>query len=96
MGWLCLETPMVGAEGKIVTFWTSRLLENAFLQQFHDNKCLWDLLVLYYFGYEVMLFQIFFKYQNLENKLSYATNPEFWINLKIFHPWVRQFKIGEI
>ena len=28
-------------------------------QQFHDNKCLWDSLVLYYFGYRVILFQIF-------------------------------------
>ena len=48
---------------------------------------IWDSLVLCYFGYEVILFQIFFKYQNPENKLSYVTNPEFRINLEIFHPW---------
>ena len=87
MDWLNLETPMVGVERKIVTFWRSRSMENAFPRQFHDNKCLWDSLVLYYFGYEVILFQIFFKYQNPENKLSYVTKPEFRINPEIFHPW---------
>ena len=78
---------MVGAKGKIVTFWRSRSLENAFPWQFHNNKHLWNSLVLYYFGYEVILFQIFFKYQNPENKLSYVTNPEFRINPEIFHLW---------
>ena len=29
--------------------------------------------------YEVILFQKFFKYQNLQNKFSYVTNPEFRI-----------------
>ena len=53
-----------------------------------ENKCLWDSLVLHYFGYKVILFQISFKYQNPENKLSYATNPESWINPEIFHPWI--------
>ena len=85
MDWLSLETPMVDAKGKIVTFWRSRLLENAFPRQFHDSKCLWDSLVLYYFGYKVIIFQIFSKYQNPENKLSHVTNPEFWINPEIFH-----------
>ena len=37
MDWLSLETPMVGADGKIVTFWRCRSLENAFPRQFHDN-----------------------------------------------------------
>ena len=87
MTWPGLETPMVGANEKLVTFWRSRLLENAFHQQFHDNKCLWDLIVLYYFGYEVILFQIFFKYQNPESTLSYVKNPEFQINPEIFYPW---------
>ena len=31
-------------------------------------------------------FQIFFKYQNPENKLFYVTIPEFRINPEIFHP----------
>ena len=92
MDWLCLETPMVGAEGKIVTFWRSRSLKNAFARKFHDNKCLLDSLVLYYFGYEVILFQIFFKYQNPENKLSYVTNAEFQINPEIFYPGRRKNK----
>ena len=62
-------------------------LENALPQQFHDNKCIWDSLLLYYFGYEVILFQMFFEYQNPEDKLSYVTNPETQINPEIFHPW---------
>ena len=63
-------------------------MENAFSRQFHDNKCLWDSLVLYYFSYEVILFQIFFEYQNPENKLSYVTNPEIRINPETFHPCI--------
>ena len=86
---------MLGAEGKFVTFWRSRSLKNAFSGRFQDNKCLWDLLVLYYFGYEVVLFQIFFKYQNPENILSYVTNPEFRINPEIFHPW-QKYKFEKI
>ena len=78
---------MVGTEGKTVTLWRSSSLENAFPQQFHDNKSLWDSLALHYFGYEVILFQIFFKYQHPENILPYVTNPEFRINPEIFHPW---------
>ena len=88
MDWLSLETPMVGAEGKTVTFWGSRSLENVFLRQFHDKKCLWDSLVLYFFSYNVTLFQILFKYQNPEKWLSYVTNPEFRINPEIFHPCI--------
>ena len=85
MDWLSLETPMVDTKGKIATFWRSRLLENAFPRQFHDNKCFWDLL---YLGCKVILFQIFFKYQNTENKSSYITNLEFHINPEIFYPWI--------
>ena len=89
MDWLSLETPMVGVERKFVTFWRSISLENALPQQFHDNKCLWDSLLLYYFGYEVILFQMSFKYQNQEDKLSYVTNPETQISPEIFHPWYK-------
>ena len=86
MDWLSLKTLMVGIKRKTVTFWRSRSLKNDFPRQFHDNKYLWDSLVLYYFAYEVISFQIFFKYQNPENKLSYLKYPEFRINLEIFHP----------
>ena len=46
-------------------------------------------IIVLLFGYKVISFQIFFKFQNPKNKFSYVTNLEFQINLlEIFHPLV--------